>query len=689
MKQRFIKLFMLLTAFAFILSATAQHQVNLPDGRTLSSIVKKEAPAEWGNSTKDVIFYEDFSDGGFDNWTIVGEGAENWVASETNQAGGVAPEAMMYYSPVFLGTSRFVSPVINTTGYTELALSFLHVLDLWSGGGGFWVSVETTSDGGTTWNQVWELEWTTTDDYYAFEVLGVSTPDVGSDNFQMCFKFEDNSDLLDYWLLDNITLGDPIQYDVTPTDIIGLDDFIFEDNEVYVSADINNYGSETVSFDVVLEISDGSSIVFESTKSVSDLAFGEVATVDFDMWTAGLEGTNYSATVTTQLSGDENPDNDQMVMGFIVFPGDSYCIPTANCDYGDGFTDFAWAGIENFGSGCSAGGYGVFTDLEASVEIGYSYTATFATGYGNQMVSMWIDFNQDYEFTDIERVLTDYNLAEAGVLYNVDIVIPGNGLPGTTTMRIGANWIDPSSPDPCATFTYGEWEDYSVEVTGTPIDLNAGVVSIDIDPLMPSGDITPLATVKNYGVETISFPVTMTVAGTGYSSTVQVTDLGLGDEVQVEFETWNAPTGAYEVEVCTELSGDQIPDNDCMTAEVSTIGYDAGVAAINIGSIIMAGDIIPKATVKNYGFETISFPVTMTIEDADYTSTVEVSDLAAGEELLVEFDTWTNYIGQHAVEVCTELLNDENAENDCSDMLVTVSEDARQKLVIEFFTGTW
>ena len=317
MKQKFIKLFMMLTAFAFIVSATAQHQVNTPDGRTLSSIVKKEAPTEWGKSTKDIVFYEDFSDGGFDNWTVMGEGAENWSLSQNNQAGGEIPEARMTYSPVFLGTSRFVSPVINTSGYSDLSLSFLHVLDLWTGGGGFWVSVETTSDGGTTWNQVWELNWTTNDDYYAFEVLGVNTPDVGSENFQMCFKFEDNSDLLDWWKIDNITLGDPVLYNVAPAAILGLDDFIFENDEVMVSSEINNYGSETVSFDVKLEIDDGSSIVFESTISVSDLVFGEVATVDFDTWTA-VQGDSYTATVTTMLSGDENPDNDQMTKSFFV-----------------------------------------------------------------------------------------------------------------------------------------------------------------------------------------------------------------------------------------------------------------------------------------------------------------------------------------------------------------------------------
>lgn len=688
MKLKFISLFSVLIVFVFITNVIAQKPINnLVGDREVTNTITKPAPKAWGSSTKDIVFYEDFSNGGFDNWTATGDGLANWSAATSNSAGGDAPEAQMYWSPQFVGQTRLESPVINTSGYSTLSLSFLNFIDGYDANG-YYLRVSTTSDGGTTWNQVWELYWDVAANYAAFEVLGINTPDVGSENFQFCLQFEGDSFSLDWWAIDNITLGDPIQYDVTPTQILGLEGFINENDDVMISGIVNNYGSETVSFDVSLEIDDGSSVVFESTKTVTDLAFGDNVQVDFDTWVA-VEGNNYTATITTMLSGDENPANDVLTKTFVVFPEETYCFPSANCTVGDGFSDFAWAGIENYGSGCSNNGYGVFTNMTASVEIGYTYTATFASDYGVQYASMWIDFNHDYEFTDIERVLTDYYIDESGVLYNVDITIPGNGLPGTTTMRIGANYYNISSPDPCATFVYGEWEDYTVEVTGTPISYNAGTISIDIDPLMPAGDITPLATVKNFGIETISFPVTMTVDGTGYTSTVQVNDLALGEEIQVEFDTWNAPTGNYNVEVCTDLTGDEIPDNDCMTAEVSTISYDVGVAAINIGSIIMLGDLVPKATIKNYGFETASFPVTMTIEDADYTSTVEVADLAGGEEIMVEFDTWSNYLGQHAVEVCTELSNDENSENDCTDKLVTVSEDARQKLVLEFFTGTW
>lgn len=689
MKQKFIKLFMLLTAFAFITSATAQQYVDkvFPE-KPMDKTIMKKAPASWEQSTKDVVFSEIFPDATLTGWTTDGEGAANWASAAANTAGGAPNEANLAWSPQFVGQARLISPVINTTGYTELSLSFLHYLDSYDALG-YYLRVATTSDGGTTWNDAWELHWTSADNYAAFEVIALNTPDVGSENFQFCYQFEGDSYSINWWAIDNITLGDPIQMDVTPTAILGFEENLFENDDVMVSALVNNYGAETVTFDITLEISDGTSVVFENTQTASDLVFGEQVQVDFDTWVA-IEGITWTATVTTELTGDENPDNDMISHDFVVYPEDSYCIPSANCTLGDGFSVFAWAGIENYDSGCSDNGYGVFTDMTATVEIGYSYTATIASpDYGNQYVSMWIDFDLDYEFEEWERILTDYFIAEPGVMYDVDIPIPGNGMPGTTTMRIAANYYDISSPDPCADLVYGEFEDYTVIVTGTPISYNAMTKSIDLDPLLPAGDVTPYATVKNMGVETVSFPVTMTVEGTGYSSTVQVTDLALGDEIQVEFDTWNAPTDNYIVEVCTELVGDEIPDNDCMTAEISTITYDVGVGTINMFSTMMLGDVTPKATIVNYGFEMVSFPVTMTIEDADYTSTVEIVDLPGQDTIMVDFDTWSNYIGQHQVDVCTELSNDENLENDCEDMLVTVSEDARQKVVMELFTGLW
>lgn len=570
MKRKLSKLSFIVFAFAIFFSGMAQNTSHSKhDQRTETNFVKKSLPAGWDKSVDEVLFYEDFS-GGIDDWTVVGEGADNWTAANTGNAGGVAPELRMAYSPIFLGTSRIVSPVINTTGYTELGLSFLHFLDAYNTGG-YWLSVETTSDGGDTWNQVWELYWETTNNYAAFEVLSVSTSDVGSADFQFCFKFEDNSDLLDGWYIDNVTLGEPIMYDVTPTSISGVQGTYYDGDDITASSVVKNYGSETVSFDVLLEISDGSTVVFESTKSVSDLAFGESSTVDFDAWTAA-EGS-YTATVTTLLVDDEVTDNDMLSFDFTVFSAEYYCIPGGDCTWGDGFTDFAFAGIENYGSGCSNNGYGSYLGMTAYVEIGYTYTVTMASGYGSQQVSIWVDFNQDLVFGSDELILTDFPIDNADEFVEVDVMIPANAMAGTTVMRIGAAYYEPSSPDPCALLfggSYGEFEDYTIEITGEAINYNVGVVSIDINPIIESGDVTPKATVVNQGLETVSFPVTLTIDD-GYSSTVNVTDLAYGESLQVSFDLWSVENGVYELVAETELEGDEMPGNDMKTKTVSAV----------------------------------------------------------------------------------------------------------------------
>lgn len=567
-----MKKFLLLSVFAvaIVFSSIAQHNATERHGdRQKISSVKNHVPISLNRSVDAVVFEEDFSNDSLAYWTVMGEGADNWSTVETNQAGGEAPEAEMYFSPIFTGTTRLVSPVINTSGHTTLILSFLHVLEVWSGGGNFWVAVETTSDGGTTWNQVWELYWDSTDDYYAMEFLGVNTADVGSDSFQFCFKFEDNSDLLDWWRIDNIILEEPYTYDVATTAILGLDDIINDGDDVMVAAEVTNFGTETVTFDVNLAIDDGTSVIFDETETVTDLVFGESIIVDFNSWTA-VEG-NYTATVNTLLTGDENTANDEIVMPFTVYGANTYCFPSGDCSYADGFIDFAFAGIENYESGCSDNGYGNFTYMEGAVEIGSTYTATMASGYSSNYVSMWIDFNLDYVFSDNERVLTDFLIPESNTLTDVDVIIPGYGLPGTTTMRIGANYGDISSPDPCADFVYGEWEDYTLVVSGTPISYDAVVVSIDITPILPQGDVTPKATVFNNGTETISFPITCSTDG--YTSTVNITDLGSGEQLQVEFDTWSATPGAYDFEVVTALEGDEIPGNDMVNKSITIVEY--------------------------------------------------------------------------------------------------------------------
>ena len=298
---------------------------------------------------------------------------------------------------------------------------------------------------------------------------------------------------------------------------------------------------------------------------------------DFKVWQKSIvEQNSIRAVIPALLSGDENPDNNPIEHSLPVYGINSYCVPSADCNYAnfiEGITDFAFAGIENYNNGCSENGYGDFTNLEGTVEIGYDYVVNMAVGFAPENVSIWIDLNQDFEFTPDELIVSDFQLTVADVLTEIPITIPGNSLPCATVMRVGSSYYYPSSTDPCGSIFAGEWEDYTLILTGSQINLNAGVVSIEMQPFVLQGNVIPTVTVKNYGMETISFPVTCTINDNVYTSTKSVNNLAFNEEAQILFDTWTAEPGIYDLEVITQLPGDEILANDTLNSTISIIEY--------------------------------------------------------------------------------------------------------------------
>ena len=81
------------------------------------------------------------------------------------------------------------------------------------------------------------------------------------------------------------------------------------------------------------------------------------------------------------------------------------CTPSMNCDYGDGFQLFQLGQIDNQ-SGCE--GYSDFSSLSTELERGAQYDLTVTTGYGDQFVKVWIDYNNDLAFTEDEVIINNY-----------------------------------------------------------------------------------------------------------------------------------------------------------------------------------------------------------------------------------------------------------------------------------------
>ncbi len=172
----------------------------------------------------------------------------------------------------------------------------------------------------------------------------------------------------------------------------------------------------------------------------------------------------YNLSATTTLALDSNTANDS----FSTTITKSNCQPNLNCSDGDGFQLFQLGTINNV-SQCGTNGYSDFTNLSTNLVLGSTNDLTLTTGYGSQHVTVWIDFNDDFLFTNDEKVVTDYEIApgQGGGSYTetTTLTIPSNAALGQHLLRAKTNWSNPVPDDACEETTYGETEDYLVTIT--------------------------------------------------------------------------------------------------------------------------------------------------------------------------------------------------------------------------------
>ncbi len=90
------------------------------------------------------------------------------------------------------------------------------------------------------------------------------------------------------------------------------------------------------------------------------------------------------------------------------------------------------------------------------------------TGYGNQYVRIWIDMNDDYNYTLDELILDNYVIASGSAAgtytETTQATIPADAPLGMHSMRVKTNWNAPVPDDACELTTYGETEDYMVNI---------------------------------------------------------------------------------------------------------------------------------------------------------------------------------------------------------------------------------
>ena len=227
-----------------------------------------------------------------------------------------------------------------------------------------------------------------------------------------------------------------------------------------VTIEITNFGgAEQSNFEVsyefngeqVTEIVDGPLAGNSST----DYIFTQTA----DLSAFGL----YEITVTVNIENDSDDSNNSISVNI----NNSNCTPTGDLSFGDGFHLFQVGDINN-NTGSGGPGYEDFTNLSTDLEQGSTNDLTVTTGYGNQNIRVWIDFNDDFVFTLDEVVVDNYVIAPGGAAGSytetMQLVVPDDAGLGEHIMRAKTNWNAPVPDDACEETNYGETEDYIVNI---------------------------------------------------------------------------------------------------------------------------------------------------------------------------------------------------------------------------------
>ncbi|MBN2131391.1 MAG: DNRLRE domain-containing protein [Sedimentisphaerales bacterium] len=148
----------------------------------------------------------------------------------------------------------------------------------------------------------------------------------------------------------------------------------------------------------------------------------------------------------------------------------------------------------NTSTGYSTGGYAGYTLYSTVVETNTSYPIVVENGVGyiGDRAAVWCDWNQDGDFYDAgEQTTLQPDAVQGTWQFNGIIAVPAGALPGLTRMRVRICYYA-SSLVPCGGATYGEVEDYSLEVN----DPASGSVS-----LYPTDDasVCQQSPTTNYG----------------------------------------------------------------------------------------------------------------------------------------------------------------------------------------------
>jgi Zn-dependent metalloprotease/PKD repeat protein len=193
---------------------------------------------------------------------------------------------------------------------------------------------------------------------------------------------------------------------------------------------------------------------------------------------------NTAGTFDVTLTATNAQGSDiETKVDYITVTLQPYCTSSGN---NQNYEYIAGVQVADLNNSSGASGYSDFTGMIAYVTqdetISVSLTPGFPGSSYTEYWKIWIDYNGDQDFEDAgEEVFA----GSGSSVVNGNFTVPTSTLTGNTRMRVSMSYS--TYPPICGTFTYGEVEDYTVNITAacTQYTLTTNTVgqgSITLDP---------------------------------------------------------------------------------------------------------------------------------------------------------------------------------------------------------------
>ena len=199
-----------------------------------------------------------------------------------------------------------------------------------------------------------------------------------------------------------------------------------------------------------------------------------IGTYETDQTTITFDGlmacTPYTASVSSICVGNGSPVESVAftTLGCASCQEVPTCVVGTNDASGEWIANVTVANINN--NTASDGGYGDYTEVTTDLVVGQTYSIAITPGFGgfsyNEYSKAWLDWNGDGTWTDDELIFDpgQASTTTATGTFNV----PNSALLGSARLRVGMTYYGVFGtgevPEPCGSFSYGEFEDYCVTI---------------------------------------------------------------------------------------------------------------------------------------------------------------------------------------------------------------------------------